>query len=819
MAATLGESNASQDNGGSAQMCNTNIPQTGGVMSCTTADEPDAAVQQPEHNDNLRGLFKYAQTEFNKERKILIKNVPTETSTQDIEEFLKDFEVKETIYCCQSQQAEVVLQHGEEAEAVVGALDNGELLGVEVSVCLCPSDRLLGVAHLPQDYTDEQFTHLVSTHGKILKAFLMRSQLSGNSKSYGFVEYEESAERTRDIMAELDWCEVAGRKLHVDLMEENLQTWSKLQSRCLLIDNLPWDFVDVSKMREIFSCVTSPVYCQIAVKEGKSLGFGIIEFREEGEAEATWIKLQGHVLKDAPISLSFCLPGRPAVVIYNRIMWKMDKKFEPSSKSSLLPDPLFVSPALLSSPLVKGLTNQFPQLIPTFMKSLHQLHQTYINSVMSRNTKPGLLGPAPYPPMSPIMNPNMQLGLIILIALRMQAQQPHQFTGPLARQLNLLGQQTDSQNNSVGSKPSLLGDPMTARANMLLQSLWVQLRPPLASTTQDQTMPKPLMSIQTDMTSTSDPKDVQFFQKHLQNVKNLNLNLLMSLGQVMFSMNSKQSEGADQPALTAPGASQPSNKGKEGLLPNPNPVASSSGRNGPMGKSLLGNGADGNSFTQTLPSALASGLLKTSSHEAGAKASLLGEPPSRVQGIGLKDYGNMLGTRLSKSVFSQPKGFGGDAGFWSGNGVNFDDSGYVEPTEYGQQKQYSEHYLHQPLSAGYQSNGSNASNGSSLVNAFANYQAATGAQSSDPTSMSYTGGGGLLPTPAGTSSAYSPPAPLVHHIKVPSTPIGQKRSYSSLLPKPEPSPEGEYIIGQHSQGIGGHYADSYRKRQKLDQRY
>uniref|UniRef100_A0A1B6CT95 RRM domain-containing protein n=1 Tax=Clastoptera arizonana TaxID=38151 RepID=A0A1B6CT95_9HEMI len=42
------------------------------------------------------------------------------------------------------------------------------------------------------------------------------------------------------------------------------------------------------------------------------------------------------------------------------------------------------------------------------------------------------------------------------------------------------------------------------------------------------------------------------------------------------------------------------------------------------------------------------------------------------------------------------------------------------------------------------------------------------------------------------------------------TPIGQKRR---LLPSPEPSPEGNYI-GQHSQGIGGHYADSYFKRKK-----
>ena len=30
-----------------------------------------------------------------------------------------------------------------------------------------------------------------------------------------------------------------------------------------------------------------------------------------------------------------------------------------------------------------------------------------------------------------------------------------------------------------------------------------------------------------------------------------------------------------------------------------------------------------------------------------------------------------------------------------------------------------------------------------------------------------------------------------------------------LLPEPEASPETPRYIGQHSQGIGGHYADSY----------
>ncbi|OCT87928.1 ribonucleoprotein, PTB-binding 1 S homeolog isoform X1 [Xenopus laevis] len=47
------------------------------------------------------------------------------------------------------------------------------------------------------------------------------------------------------------------------------------------------------------------------------------------------------------------------------------------------------------------------------------------------------------------------------------------------------------------------------------------------------------------------------------------------------------------------------------------------------------------------------------------------------------------------------------------------------------------------------------------------------------------------------------------------TPIGaQKRGFSHLIPSPEPSPEGVYI-GQHSQGLGGHYADSYLKRKRI----
>ncbi|XP_054549242.1 ribonucleoprotein PTB-binding 1 isoform X3 [Talpa occidentalis] len=61
---------------------------------------------------------------------------------------------------------------------------------------------------------------------------------------------------------------------------------------------------------------------------------------------------------------------------------------------------------------------------------------------------------------------------------------------------------------------------------------------------------------------------------------------------------------------------------------------------------------------------------------------------------------------------------------------------------------------------------------------------------------------GLNPGPNGHS----------HLLKTPLS--GQKRNFAHLLPSPEPSPEGSYV-GQHSQGLGGHYADSYLKRKRI----
>ncbi|XP_075594159.1 ribonucleoprotein PTB-binding 1 isoform X2 [Balearica regulorum gibbericeps] len=70
--------------------------------------------------------------------------------------------------------------------------------------------------------------------------------------------------------------------------------------------------------------------------------------------------------------------------------------------------------------------------------------------------------------------------------------------------------------------------------------------------------------------------------------------------------------------------------------------------------------------------------------------------------------------------------------------------------------------------------------------------------------------------PSGSADAVLPLGPPSHsHSSHSKTPVGgQKRAFSHLLPSPEPSPEGCYV-GQHSQGLGGHYADSYLKRKRI----
>jgi hypothetical protein len=77
------------------------------------------------------------------------------------------------------------------------------------------------------------------------------------------VEYSHNYDKSKELQAQLDWMDVEGAGIHCDLIAEPFMAYSKLHSRCLLIDNLPKDFKDATELREIFSKHSSPMYCQV----------------------------------------------------------------------------------------------------------------------------------------------------------------------------------------------------------------------------------------------------------------------------------------------------------------------------------------------------------------------------------------------------------------------------------------------------------------------------------------------------------------------------------------------------------------------------
>ena len=77
----------------------------------------------------------------------------------------------------------------------------------------------------------------------------------------GFLEEPEQVVK---IKAAMDWLSLEGISLHVDtLADGTVSEFSHMQSRCLLITGMSESFVDVSKLRELYAVIRSPVYCQV----------------------------------------------------------------------------------------------------------------------------------------------------------------------------------------------------------------------------------------------------------------------------------------------------------------------------------------------------------------------------------------------------------------------------------------------------------------------------------------------------------------------------------------------------------------------------
>lgn len=672
---------------------------------CQRRVDEDLTSLSPEE---IESRLERTRREFYNRRKIIIKNLPSDVSNQEVHELLGNYDLKYCFVDKYKGTAFVTLLNGEQAQCAIKEFHQHMLRDREISVQLQPTDALLCIANLPRAFTQQQFEELVRPFGNLERCFLVYSASTGHSKGYGFVEYmkKDSAARAK---SELLGKQLGSRMLYVHWTEVGSLTYPLLHSKCLCVDRLPQSLLTAQDLRNALVDTHAPVFCQLAQgQDGSFRRFAVLEFSTAEMAEEAQRLTDGRLLGGTNIRVSFCAPGPPGRSMLAALI--AAQTMAVNRGKGLLPDPTAMQ-------ILTGLSN--PAALKMLLNPLSQGH------------KQGILGAAPTVPL--LTNPALSAALLQLL-LQNQAKAQQQASGligdnplaalPVQQGVHLLG---DLPQGGVIPGLGLQTDPLAPLKPLPLgRALAREQESPTASCTFPQTSSPTLQGMSMPM-----------------------------MGGMM---------GAD--GLAPQGVSILGDPPKDVNLPqsaflNVNSVYPSGGssRPHPYRKRL------------TL-----SNVSNQHTHQ--------GIQPNynlRYQESYSPEFPPLHQDPLAH-LYEQQENL--DTGALAGFGQQL-----------SRHPDYSERFSHYsypsspPLSS-YFSSGPEASSNGSL-----------------PTTQLNRAVG--MP-PVSHTSSYPPG--LGNAVK---TPIGShKRVFSRLIPSPEPSPEGGYV-GQHSQGLGGHYADSYLKRKRI----
>ncbi|XP_054835813.1 ribonucleoprotein PTB-binding 2 isoform X2 [Eublepharis macularius] len=354
-----------------------------------------AASATPLAPEEISLRLQTTRRELSNRRKILLRNLPAESSSQEIHDLLKDFELKYCYVDKNKRTAFVTLLNGEQAQHAIRLFHQHSLRGKEISVQLQPTDALLCITNLPTSYTLQEFEELLHPYGNVERHFLIYSEATGYSKGYGFVEYmkKDSAAKARlDLLGK----QLEGNVLFAQWMDINQLSSDHVHSRCLCVENLSSDYTDAEDVMKTFSLKYKPVFCQLAQDEDSSVdGFAVIEYETAEQAEEVQQGTDGLTVKGKRVRVSYCAPGAPgrstlATLIAAQRMMRHNRK-------GLLPEPNAAqimkslnTPAMLQmllQPQLRGCTNKLvlgapmglphlvnPSLSPAFLH-LNKVHQ------------------------------------------------------------------------------------------------------------------------------------------------------------------------------------------------------------------------------------------------------------------------------------------------------------------------------------------------------------------------------------------------------------------------------------------------------------
>ncbi|XP_045066728.1 ribonucleoprotein PTB-binding 1-like isoform X1 [Coregonus clupeaformis] len=668
--------------------------------------------------EEIESRLDRTRREFYNRRKIIIKNLPSDVSNQEVHELLSNYDLKYCFVDKYKGTGFVTLLNGEQAQCAIKEFHQHVLREREISVQLQPTDALLCIANLPHAFTQQQFVELVRPFGNLERCFLVHSASTGHSKGYGFVEYmkKDSAARAK---SELLGKQLGSRMLYVHWTEVGSLTYPLLHSRCLCVDRLPPSLLTAQDLRNALADTHTPIFCQLAQgQDGSFRRFAMLEFSSAEMAEQVQREVDGRALGGTHIRVSFCAPGPPGRSMLAALIAAQTMAL--NRGKGLLPEPTAMQ-------ILTGLSN------PATLKML-------LNP-LTQGRKQGLLGASPTMPL--LANPALSAALLQLL-LQNQAQVQQQVF--LGNHL-LWAQVLHNKENGLLPCAGLMGDNLLA-ALPLQQGVHL-----LGDLPQGGVVPS--LGLQSDPMGPINPHSMgrplgrvsptSFSQNPSPTLQGMSMSYL---GGMM---------GAE--GLTAPGVSILGHPPKDVNLPqnpffNVHSLFPSSGANcrpHPYRKRpALGNSS--NQRTQSIHS----------------NYSL------RYQESYTPDYPPIHQDPLAH-LYEQQEAL--DTGSLAGFGQQlFGHPGYSE--------QASSHYSYPP---------------------------------SPPSSSYYSL---VAPGPSSLPSSHLNKAvgmpPVSHSNTYPSglgmkSPIG---GHKCLIPSPEPSPEGGYV-GQHSQGLGGHYADSYLKRKRM----
>ncbi|KAK7940489.1 hypothetical protein WMY93_003815 [Mugilogobius chulae] len=348
--------------------------------------------------------------EFYNRRKIIIKNLPSDISNQEVHELLANYDLKYCFVDKYKGTAFVTLLNGEQAQSAIKEFHQHVLREREISVQLQPTDALLCIANLPRTFTQQQFEELVRPFGNLERCFLVYSISTGHSKGYGFVEYmkKDSAARAK---SELLGKQLGTRMLYVHWTEVGSLTYPLLHSKCLCVDHLPQSLLTAQDLRNALSDTHVPVFCQLAQgQDGSFRRFAVLEFSTAEMAEEAQRLLDGRLLSGAHIRVSFCAPGPPGRSMLAALI--AAQTMAVNRGKGLLPDPTAMQ-------ILTGLNN------PAALKMLL--------TPLPQGQKQGILGAAPTMPL--LTNPALSVALLqLLLQNQAKAQQAPGLIGesPLA---------------------------------------------------------------------------------------------------------------------------------------------------------------------------------------------------------------------------------------------------------------------------------------------------------------------------------------------------------------------------------------------------